>query len=442
MPAVKPAQISTPQQPLVSLRTQAIDYYLHDHLHTFEDAPDLVKGVWDNLLPIWRARDEGSILDLAVASIALAVFSRARDHAPAAIEASEIYHKLLQLTQESILALNENSIDICLLAIFFMGRYEQVVHCPISSHIRLQIPVTQIVHAFSHHDGSLAILKSWEEHLSRSLPATDVIKRTRRGTIRSALLRDIALPEWILSGQAFGEASLELEYDRLIVKIACIRQKSKMLLAKDVYPPREPGDVSLEATELTHQLKDVDKDLQEWSTHFPRSWSYQKHTLSGSRPYPTEDFYSSTVFTYSNFGHASIWNLYFGTKILINATRLKILRLSLPSLATHRELTQCVSVINEMADNLAASVPYCREKISITKSPDSASISQVVEIKPTAESKPYMTSLTVWPMSLATCFGGVDEEHKKWFRKELGRSGRMLCDRVLEYAETDQWIEL
>lgn len=265
------------QRPLVDLKTQATMYYFHYHLQTLKDAPDISKGVTDDFLPIWMSRAECPILDLAVSSMALAVFSRAQQYPPAAIEASMEYHRLLQITQATIYSLDNRNINAYLLAIFFMSRYEDTVHRPIQLNRRVPFPTT--LQSFSYYDGALAILRVWKDHLSHSQPATDIIKHTRRSMIKSALLKNLAVPEWMLEGTSFGEHGLELEYDGIIVRIANVRQRLTMLLKEKTGLHRTSHELASIAEELNKEARDIDKALLDWTAHFPSTWCYQRHTL-------------------------------------------------------------------------------------------------------------------------------------------------------------------
>ncbi|KAH9221297.1 hypothetical protein DL95DRAFT_442101 [Leptodontidium sp. 2 PMI_412] len=441
-PAIQPSllsQIATQPPPPADLKSQAVEYYIQNHLRTLEDAPDLVRAVYD-FPTLWSSLETYPILNLAVSSMALAVFSRAKNHPPAAIEATESYHRLLQLTQQTIFSLDENNIDICLLSIFFMGRYEQVIHCPNPSHFQLKFPLHSCVQSFSHHDGNLAILKSWKEHLSEKLPATDVIKRVRRGMIRSALLRNIALPEWIMDGSLFGEKGLELEYDCLVVRVVNIRERL-ITLGKE---KMSQGQLSPESVDLAKQLDEqarvVDQALQEWTTQFPESWAYQRYTLSEPLSYPTTEFYSPKVLTYSSLSYVAVWNLYFGTRILINCSRVSILELAYPD--DTEQLSTCLTAIDEMANDLASSIPFCRQNITITDGLDSDSDCKVVTINPDEHEEQHAAITTVWPLSIASGLSRVEVKPRSWFRAELARIGRMIYDSVLEGAEREEWLEL
>jgi hypothetical protein len=427
------------QRPLVDLKTQAIAYYLHFHLKTLKDAPNISKGVSDYFLPIWVSEAECPMLDLAVSSMGLAVYSRTHHHPQAAIEASMTYHRLLQIAQVTILALDEGNVDTCLLAIFFMSRYEDAVHRP--NHVNLKTPFTTTLQSFSHHDGALAVLKTWKDHLSHSQPATGIMKHTRRGMIRSALLRNLALPEWMREGSYFGEHGLELEYDCIVVRIANVRQRLSTLLKEKTGPQRTSYDQGAStAEELNQEARDIDRALQDWTAHFPISWRYQRHTLSNPYIWPMRDFYSPIVYSYSSPAYAAVWNQYYAMRMFINSTRLSILKLSRPHSDDfpHEQRSECLSHMKFMADDLASSVPSCLQRFKVSDSPNS----NLITLNTNEDIKPYVAGLAIWPLTIASSLGDVEVKQKLWFRSELARLGRVVGVRVLECAETDHWLEL
>ena len=434
------------KRPLVDLKIQATQHYLHQHLHTPDDAPNISKGLNDVFLPIWMSKNECLILDLAISSTALAVFSRTQQHPPAAIEASKKYHQLLQNAQVNILHLNEANIDAYLLAIHFMSRYEDVVHRP--GHLNLKTPFTKTCQSFSHHDGALAMLKFWKGRLSHSQPATDVIKHTRRGMIKSALMRNLALPNWLTQGASFGEHGLELEYDRIVVQIASLRQRLSTLFKEKTGLQRISSDELVStAEELNAEARDIDKALQDWNEHFPSTWSYQRHTLSEPQhPWPLEDFYSPMVYSYSNPAYAAAWNQYHTTRMLVNSTRLRILRISRPSshnFAYHEQCLKCLSQLNTMADGLASTVPLCLQRFKVTDFLESSlSCQNSITLNTNEDIKPYVAISIIWPLTIASSLADVDVKQQWWFRSELARLGRIGGFRVLECAETDRWLEL
>ena len=430
------------QPPLVDLKTRAITYYLHYHLQRFHESTGFSRGVLDDLLPIWRSRAECQMIDLAVSSLALAVFSRAQKYPPTAVEASEKYQQLLRIAQITILSLDEGNVATCLLAIFCMSRYEDTVYYP----TRLDSQISSVIkpQSFSHHDGALVILKIWKSQLSDSQPAMDVIKHTRRGIIRSALIRNIALPKWIEEGAAFGESGMELAYDRIIVRTVSVRQRLSALLEETTGTKRTSSEHTSTTRELDQEARYIDDALQDWRAQFPGSWCFQRHTLPEHRPCSTRDFSPQTVHSYSNPAYAAVWNIYYATSMLINSTHLKILNLNRSDSdhPCHKQRAKCLSTINTMACNLASSIPFCLQQFTVTSSPDSSTDEKPITLNTKEDILPSLANLTVWPLTIASSIEGVDFMQRSRFRSQLAHLGRTIGAGVLEYAETEPWLEL
>ena len=430
------------QPPLIDLKARAITYYLHYHLPRLKESTGFSNGVLDDLLPIWMSRAECQMIDLAVSSLALAIFSRAQHHPPAAVEASKKYQQLLQIAQVTIFSLDEGNVGTCLLAIFFMSRYEDTVYIP--AHLDPQILFIMTPQSFSHHDGALAILKTWKNQLSDSHPATDVIKHTRRGMIRSALIRNTALPKWIHEGAAFGEGGLELEYDCIIVRIVSVRQRLSALLEEITGTQRTSNELTSTTEELDKEARYIDEALQDWTAQFPGSWCSQRHTLPDPRPCSTRDFIPQTVHSYSSPAYAAVWNIYYATRMLINSTRLRLLKVKRSDLddLSHEQRAECLSTINTMANDLACSIPFCLQRFKVTSSPDSAAEEKTITMNTNEDILPSLASLTVWPLTIASSIEGVGVEQRSRFRSQLAHLGRIIGASILECAETDQWLEL
>lgn len=437
-----------PQHPLVDLKTQAIMYYLQYHLQRPNDAPKISQGVHDDFRLVWMSGAKSPILDLALSSMALAVFSRTKQHPRAAIEGSVKYQQLLHVAHATIVSLDEGNVDACLLAIFFMSRYEDTVHRPGPPDPK--IPFTTTLQSFSHHNGALAILKIWKERLSHIQSATDVIKHTRRGLIRSALLRTVAVPKWMQDGASFGEHGLELEYDGIIVRFANLRHRFSILLKENTGLRRLSHEFFLTVEELNKETRDIDNALQTWSAHFPRTWSYNRHTLPNPHhhPWPTRDFYSPLVHSYANPAYAAVWNQYFSTRMLVLGTRLRGLTLTHPNPdhCASEQRAECLSRMKTMANDLASSIPFCLQRFKTSdNSADSSSPPSTHSITlndTTEEINPYLANLAVWPLGIASSLADVNVEQRFWFRSQLARLGRVIGVGVLECAETERWLEL
>ena len=429
-----------PRMLSADLRTLAMNYYLHYHVQTQRDIPDITKGIANDVLSLWAIRTEKSTTDLAVSSYALAVFSRTQNSASAATEAASNYDLLLKVLRKRVQSVDTEMVNDCLLAIFYMSRYEEAVHQP--EYFMLHMPITSISRSFAHHDGALAILKIWEGTLSRCIPATDIIRYSRRGLIRSALMRNMTVPEWMQDGTVFGEKGLELDYDRIIVRIVMLRWQITTLLENKTslvaHPSRNRESV---AEDLNKEALDIDHALQQWAARFPSTWNWQRHSLPEPHPWPLRDFFSPIVHSYSNLAYAAVWNQYHATRVLINSIRLRILSLCSTQAATFapRNRLECLSNIEAAGNDIASSVPFCLHKLKV---PETLKWGNVVTLSTNEEVKPYLATMLVWPLTICSSLREVNDRQRTWFRSELAHLGKALGIRVLERAESDQWLEL
>ena len=417
-------------------------YYVNYHLQTLTDAPGILHGVSDDILPIWMSKVDHPILDLAVSSMALVMFSQAQYDPRAAVEASRKYQKLLQTTQTTISNLDRGNFDACLLAIWFIGRFEHAEHRP--SHLNPRMPFAPQLRSFKHHDGALAILRSWKDHLSHDLPVTNVIKHTRRSMIKSAILRNLAIPEWMLEGTYFAEQGFDLEYDRIIVQLTNVRQRLSMLLNENDSSPIACQKLASTVEELCHEMQDLDQALNNWTNQIPSDWSLRQHKLSYAQVWPTPDFYSPIVYSYSSLAHAAVWNQYYATRMLINSTRLKILDLNYldPNCFAYQQRVKCFCILDAMANKLASSIPFCLQRINVTQQLTSSSQQELITLAPNKDLKPYVACLTVWPLSIASGLRNLDVGQQLWFRSQLARLGKLVGARLFECADTNHWLEL
>lgn len=240
-------------------------------------------------------------------------------------------------------------------------------------------------------------------------------------------------------GASFGEDGLDLEHDRIVVRLPNFRQRlSALLREKNSQGHRSPSFVK----ELTNEAQHVDAALEDWTAHFLSTWNRQRHTLPPSHLWPTKYFYSRTLYSYNSPAIASVWNHYHATRMLASSTRLRSLELARPTSADEQRLEyQCH--INTMAGDLASSLPFClrRSKIKVTDS-DSASDQDTIIPNTKQDIEPFVARPIVWPLGIAASLADVDVKRRSWFRAGLARLGRMVGDRVLEDGEAGQWLEL
>ncbi|KAL8705954.1 MAG: hypothetical protein Q9201_000948 [Fulgogasparrea decipioides] len=435
-----PRSSLTVHRPQIDLQARALAYYMHEYL----DSPIEVSNTPEDLsksILAWTASGRTcSMVDLALASIALAVFSQLQHHQPAAIEASSAYFSLLQVAQDRIAqmeipAMDEREVDSCLLAVSIMGRYESITLRPGGSKPK---GVFGLLQNWSHSDGALAILALWNERLSHS-PATTVMKQTRRGLIKSSLLRNKPLPKWILDGSRFGESGQELDYDHIAVQTVNIHGVLADLQPDRISHARKAEKLYTKATRLDHMLQD-------WSSRFPAAWSYQQHDVGQCDVWASTHTYSRVVYSYNSSGHAAVWCQYFTTRMLVNSMRLRLLELSEPhpvaGLAQEPRWQECIANLEFMADSLASTIPYCLDKFKV--SDDTNIQSSQASLKPNTggEIKPYLAYRVVWPLTIASSIAQTDPRQQQWFKSQLAKIGRITGIGVLECAETSHWATL
>jgi hypothetical protein len=423
------------RRPHLDLQTQALTYYLHCHLQAISEVPRISGGLSESV-SMWRLSGKTCpMVDLALSSMALAIFSRTQKNESAAKEASSRYHNLLQVVQKRIAqlarpALDERNIEACLLAVSLMGRYEGATHHPRGSVSNDSITS---MHSWSHHDGAMAILKIWSDSLSHT-PATFIIRQTRRVLIRSCLLRQLPLPDWLLEGSRFGEHGGELDFDRIIVRTVILCQEFARI--------QQYGLLSSKTEILNSEARDLDKALKDWIGHIPTTCSYRRQFLKPSDSWPRGHFYSSLVYSYPRPENSGAWSHYFALRMLVNSTRLKILeqniRESFDEVTYEQQRLECITNLEAMADSLASSIPFCLERLRVNNSSSRTDKCSIMLSK-SDEIKPYLASLVVWPLSIASSIEGIDVKQKLWFRSQLATIGRITGNGVLESAETDQW---
>ncbi|KAL8809089.1 MAG: hypothetical protein Q9200_003725 [Gallowayella weberi] len=394
------------------------------------------------------------MVDLALSTIALAVYSRAQRHPPAATEASSTYHKLLRLSQSRFARMGSKpdaqAMDACLLAIFLMGRYEGIIHRPgggrggegkkksLSS-----LPI------WCHHNGAMAMLKMWH-HNGRPYAATFIMRETRKGLIRSSLLRNLPVPSWMRDGAGFGERDLALGYDRIFVRTVDLHYASMSLARQKKNNQYNP----LLFEKLNNELHALSTALQDWVSKFPATWSYRPHTLNDNiidNALYQKYFYSRTVYSYPNPGYTAVWNQYFAMGMLVSSIRLRMLNQPVTTTSIHNDEQQReeahTAQLQTMANNLASSLPFCLERFKVDNN-------NHLELLPTHKTrtiidtntngndtiKPHLAVLAVWPLTIASSIKeGLDPQQQLWFRSQLATLGRATGEGVLESVETDEW---
>ena len=426
--------------PHIDLQTRAWGYYLQCHLHTLADVPSLSDGLSGCVAAFQFSGKPCTMVDLALSVMALAVFARTQNHPPASVEASTRYHQLLRVARGRIAQvgspiLDVRDVDACLLTVLLMGRYEGVKYHSFDFSSNESFRSLQ---SWSHHDGATAILKFWYDN-RKDNPATYIITQIRRGLIRSFLLRNLLLPDWMLNGAHFGEHDLDLDYDRIAVRIVNLHYAFTRL-------PHMSSPHSVNIDELIDDARQLDQALQNLAARFPSTWSHRQHALMDPDLYHQECCYSPTVYSYSSYGYAAAQSQYFATRMLVNSTCQRLLdykyATQLNSFFHEQQRLECTNRLKTMADDLASTIPFLLGRLKVIDSADSPLHQVPVRFNISEESMPYLGVLAVWPLTIASSLEGIDATQQLWFRSQLAEIGKKTGIGVLECAGADPWAVL
>ena len=374
------------------------------------------------------------MVDLALSAMALAVHGRLQHDQEALTAASRKYTALLPKCHDWISQQGRpspNEIDSGLLTIFLMARYENTVHQPGWYPTRSSI---QSLRSWSHHDGAIAMLRLWYDN-HKHTAASLVVRQTRRGASKSCLLRDLLLPDFLSDGEVFGEIGADLEYDRVFVKSINLHYESTRL--------REAKEVTVSDIErLDREGVELDFMLKAWMEGLGPTYSFTEHTVSDPGPWPRKHIYSPQVNVFDNLHTASTWCKYFATRMLIGVTVWRALVKLRPEAEQEVHRSRVNRPLNVVADNLAASIPFCLERVELCSKQKQGKEVRTVKLSMNNIIKPYLVGLVAMPLSIACRIDCMDAKQQQWFRSELGELGRITGDGGLECAESEHWVKL
>ncbi|KAF2731688.1 hypothetical protein EJ04DRAFT_471379 [Polyplosphaeria fusca] len=435
-----------------SLREEAVVYYIHVHLKGLNDIPTLpmLQSTRDTLLTMrsptgaWTLTatpEQCQMLDLAVSCLALAIFSRVRKIPAAALEGRVRYHQLLRIMQTTLATLDKTNIEVCLLSIPLMSLYEDATHQPDLKRETTRAKLNREMKSFRHHEGVLALLKFWKHNLSGEGKPNTAVKHARRIAIKSALVRNFALPDWLEDGEDWGEHGLELGYDRLVARVARLRRRLDVLLRSQNDNHICADELRRELRQLNDEARDIDAGFQKWNATFPETWHPRKHLLPKDNDWPKEHFYSDHIYTFPTAAESAVWNRYYSTRMLLQSTRLNILQIlsELSPIFIDNERLECLLCVKAMGDEIALTLPFALDRITVAH--DEESGEDNVALRSGKDMESYRASLCMFPVTIASCNGFIDVEQRVWFGTLLSEMGRVMGFPIFEYAVVDGWID-
>jgi hypothetical protein len=420
-------------RPDADIEAKALAYYLEHHVKVPSERPDVIGGLHACIVEWKNSGTQCAMVDLALATMALAVYAQTQDYPTAAQEAASRYQRLLGMAQTQIAeidlrGMDEKSIDSCLLAIFFMGRYESTMYSA------QEADSFRKMHSWSHHDGAMSILKVWDDKLSHKSPSI-IVRESRRGLMRSCILRDLDLPEWMEDGGRFGEKGLEAEYDHLNVRLIKLRYATVRLDARveawlkthDRLDQPDGHRMLVESEFLYEEARRLEDALEDWSTRL--SHPPTEHTITDPGVLALKHFWSLRLLGYKTSGYGIIWSLYFAQRLFIGSIRLRLLNHTrygpLKDFTNERERI-CKEQSQGIADRISASLPSCFEQVRVVNE------SVMVDSK---KVQPLQAVGMVWPLTIAGSASGINTQQQSWFRAELAGAGRTLGAGVIAAAE-------
>lgn len=415
-------------QPYLDLISTAETYFLNYYMRGLADSPSVSACMSECLIAWHSAKRQSEMVDLAVSSIALAIYSQTQNHPRAASAACNKYCHLLRLAQQRIVRrqtrLEERDVDECLLTIILMALYETTMHQVV---IPGSDPRSSSQHSWSHHIGAMTVLKHWDNTFGNNAPSV-IIQQTRQGLIRSSLLRNCALPGWLLNGSRFGKQNCDVNFDSILCQAVNLRHSFKA--------NHTSSDLQLQKlAKLAHKL---DQACIVWADHVPTDWLFQVHDTSKLSSIPEKLLFSSSVYTFTRQAYAAAWLQYLSTHILIISTYL--------SLAETLNCKQPYSHVNEttrftldmrmgfLARSFASTLPFALGRLHFedVKTALSQGQSRRMIIINNDELQPSAALPTVWPLMVVSFIGGIDKDLQSWFRSQLQALANALGDGALK----------
>ncbi|CAI6332922.1 unnamed protein product [Periconia digitata] len=435
-----PRSSLTPLQPTLQLRTRAVAYFMQNHFQMFEDMPD-VSMTWAECFHEWGAAGNRSdMVDLGLSSLSLAVFAKAQSWKPAAMEGCGLYLQLLQAMQTRIPRihrgdLSQNEIDECLLTIHFMARYESLVQS--QSEDGDEKMALQSMKVWFHFDGAVAILKSWSNSRQEHKTPTSAIKLTRRTIIRTNLLREQRIAEWLAHGSSFGEFGTSQQFDSIVGNIINLHQEYLALKQKSANQDISTFDIET----LFQTSYEIERDILDWPSKLPYRYAFTESDSLRSSNTPVDPFTLSPTLICAKPGYSLLWNEYHSMGMLLINTRLKIINLVSPE-NRHPEHEAAVEPsiyqFNSWTEKLINMIPF-----SLGKIPELSSTAGKPEAIPEGEVfKPYKANLAVWSIAIASSLEMLDPERREFFRRHLEKMAAASSECLIGYVLSGYWMVL
>jgi hypothetical protein len=415
----------------------ALAYYRQYYMPAHSDISSSMSTIcWMDALTAWQtAQNESVMVDSAVSSLALATYVLTRRNVTAEKLAWTKYAQALEILQTKIAPdalprLTPQDIDACLLTVFLMSRYE-ALSLRFVQELRVSYNKFPV---WPHHDGAEPLLKLWAEDHSQ-VRKSEYVLQARRCLLRSYLLRHRAVPEWARDGSIFGEAGLDLEFDRCWTTIIDMYEDVRLLERQ-----AKPSLSSIEC--IQREGHDISRALDVWMSQAAKVPTAHHPDWLKAKSLSRKHFRSARVLLYKSYADSLVMCQYYATNLLLLNLIWRSLKLLKPGTSWHAELLGRNPVVKEMLASLADSIPNCLERITVTTDSDMGEGTEITLVQNRAAIRPYLYAGIAWPLTIATSVNCVEEGQRRWFCDELTELGKVLGDGALEHVGSNEWARL
>lgn len=416
------------------IHSEAVSFFFNRHLGPGTNGL-LKRGFPNSTLSLRRG--SSPILDDAVSSIALALFSRSKLYPHATTLAFDSYQKSLRTLQTALSAPESIDIDACLLAVCLLARYENVVYTFGQDNTT---PLTRTVKNRAHLLGAMALLKFWVYRPQSTAIPTETIRHTRYILRKAAIFGVIEFPEWLSDGAVFGEHGSMLKLDRILVRVIHVRNLLRHY-ETDLSRPRISCAKSILAlNEIEKELKSLDIALADFESVYSVS-NLVGQTLADRRFQvgAKEHFFSHKIYSHQSHEIVAHCALFTGYRMLVIHLLIYTLKLieKLSPWQLPTALNEYQQMLEDLTEDLRSIVPFGLDKLTIMKDP--GQFGDHISIKPDEERRHYIVDLMSLPLLIASTSESIQKDSTDWFRSQLAETGRFLGYSAMELAKTTSW---
>ncbi|KAF2168673.1 hypothetical protein M409DRAFT_53308 [Zasmidium cellare ATCC 36951] len=366
--------------------SEAIAYYVKYYLGSADVPTSAMSDLRKAVLCTTQCID---VMEAALSAAALAVFERVRCQQRVAFQAATYYQRALQALQTALLHIGEDDVGACLLAIFFMARYEDSIF------EQGQNSAQRPVWSQSHHTGVIAVLEHWINMHQAPQQPTFSVTYARRMLSKAALLGHIDLPNWLEDGSAFGETGSRLSLDDMLVRLIALRKSMENLQTK------ERSLANSQAAEvLEREAMSIDRALLGWEYVCMKPKEFDE---AGAKAAEEVRWY--------------------GYRMMTCRLRMQAMELLAPNsrngLATH--ITEVSRQPNALAEGLRSAISSYLDRCL---SRDYSKTTDGKNMCFTSTVRPYDSEEIVHPLMIALTTPYIDSRFVELFRTQLQHVGR------------------